>query len=425
MYLKGSKWSYTRSRKRANPWRIILLIVFIAGLLYINQFVVPTIQPLGVPTSTPTRAPESFVTEGDALIAQGKISQAVTIYKQAVQADPKNVSIYITLARLQIYTGNYKDAKTTAENALVLNPNNAMAHSLRGWAMGFNEDYLEAETALNKAIELDPNNAIGYAYLAEVLANESQSGNASLGTLDRAITTSKKAVALGANLLETHRARGLILELTANYTEAVKEFEAAIALNTNIADLHLALGRNYRFLAQYNKAIDEFNRANALNPSDPLPDTYISRTYATVGEYAKAIQYASQAVKDSPTDPSMHGNLGTMYYRNKLYQDSVKSLRLAVRGGNTDDGQVVKGLPLDYGRIAEFYYTYALGLARVGQCGEALQISQLLQQVVSNDEIAVYNAKEVVNICQQLVSGTTVPSAGATSTPSPKPTATR
>jgi tetratricopeptide (TPR) repeat protein len=414
MYLRGNKWSYTKRKKRSNPWSIIILVLAIGAALYFEQVIVPATPPLFIPTSTPTSSPESFVAKAESLLAQGKMSQAIQAYEDAVQSDPKNPSTYVALARLQVYTNKYPDALTNIENALLLNPNNSTALALRGWVEGFLGNWVEAETSLNNAISQDPNNAVAYAYLAEVLADESQAGAGSLGTLDNAIEMSKKAVSLAPNSLETHRARGIVLEITANYQEAVKEFEAAVVLNPNIADLHMALGRNYRFLQQYDKAIDQFNRANALNPSDPLPDTYISRTYATVGEYAKAIQFAQQAVKESPQDPLMQGNLGEMYYRNKQYQDALVPLRLSVRGGTLDDGQEVKGLPLDYGRVAEYYYTYGLALAHTSNCGEALQLSQLIQQGVPKDDVAVFNAQEMIKICQQVANTTVTPTASLT-----------
>lgn len=409
MYLKGSKWSVKKRRKRSNPWKVIFLILLVAGAIYINQVVVPVTPPLFIPTATPTRSPESFITTAENLVAEGKTSQAIKAYQKAIEVDPKNPSNYVAMARLQIYTANYEEASTNAENALLLNPNNSMAHAIRGWALGLSGDYLRAEGSINRAIELDPNNAIAYAYLAEILALQTQAGQGTIGSLDKAVEASRAAVALEPTSFETHRARGLVLELTGNYEEAARELEAAIAQNGNIADLHLALGRNYRFLQQYDKAVEEFNRANALNPTDPMPDTHISRTYATVGEYAKAIQFAQQAVKDDPTDPYLYGNLGVMYYRNRQYQYAIEALRIAAQGGVSDEGVEVEGLPLDYGRIAEYYFTYGLNLARLGECGEALQISQLLLQVVPNDEISVYNAEEMVNICTELMNSPATP----------------
>ena len=55
-----------------------------------------------------------------------------------------------------------------------------------------------------------------------------------------------------------------MLEITANYDEAVVELEKAVAINSNIAELHIALGRNYRFLGDNNLAVEEFTKANAL-----------------------------------------------------------------------------------------------------------------------------------------------------------------
>jgi tetratricopeptide (TPR) repeat protein len=402
MYLKGSKWTMLKRRKRPSPWRIIFLLILVAGALYFNQVIVPATPPLFIPTPTATRSPESFVSEAENLLEQGKISLAIDAYYDAIQADPRNASNFVTISRLQIYSAEYTAGLENAENALLINQNNAMAHALRGWALGFLGEYLDAEGALNRAIEIDPNNLAAYAYLAEVLARKVQDGQGELGTLDKAVEASRTAMDLSRNSLETYRARGIVLEVTGNYAEAVTELESAVALNTNIADLHLALGRNYRYLGIYDKAVEEFNRANALNPSDPLPDTYISRTYLTVGEYAKAIQYAIQALKDDPTNPYYYGNLGTMYYRNNQYMDSISAFRIAITGGVNEEGVEIEGLPLDYGRISEYYQLYGLSLARSGECGEALQISQAMLQGVPNDEFATYNAEEIVSICKDI-----------------------
>ena len=399
MYLSGSKWNMNKRKRHSNPWRIIVLAIVIGGLVYFNEIVVPKTQPLFIPTPTVTRSPDSFINEAETLISEGKTSQAIAAYKDAILADPKNVSNYIKIARLYVYSGKYDEAATEAENALLLNPNNSMALAIRGWALGLNGDYLEASDSLKSAITNDPNNGTAYAYYAEILALQQQSGQDTLGTLDQAIEYSQIAVEKNPNAMETHRARGLVLEITANYEEAAQEFEAAIAQNNNIADLHLALGRNYRVLERYEDAVTEFIRANALNPSDYLPEYYISRTYASIGDYVKAIQFGEQAITDAPTDPYLYGNEGVLYYRYKQYNRAIEMLRYAVQGGTTADGDVVEGLPLDYGTVSELYYIYGLALAREGDCNEALQIAQTLVLIVPDDEYAVANAEEMNNMC--------------------------
>jgi tetratricopeptide (TPR) repeat protein len=417
MYLNGSKWSYNRRRRRGSPFRLLFLVALVAGALYVNQVVVPATPPLFVPTPTATRAPESFVSEAENFYAEGKFLQAVASYKQAIQADPQNPSNHIALARLLIYNGDYVEATTSAENALLLNPNNSMAHAVRGWGYAFQGNYLQAEAALNRALEIDPNNAVAYAYMAETQALKDQAGQGDLTTQDKAIAASRRAIELGPNLFETRRARGLVLEITGNTEDAVAEFEAAVKMNPNIADLHIALGRNYRALQIYDKAIEEFTRAAGLIPQDPMPLLLISRTYNEAGVYALAIQYGQQAIKADPKDPFLYGNLGQAYYRSRTSPtETIKYLGLAVRGGEGEEKAQVEGLPLNYGRIAEYYYMYGLTLARQGECGEALKISQLLADGVPNDETAVYNAQEMVNICQEIME-----SGGLSLTQTPEP----
>ncbi len=414
MYLRGSKFNMTRRRRNSNPLFILVLLGLIGGMMYVNLIVVPATPPLFIPTGTPTRAPISYIKDAEELISAGKISQGIAAFKLAIQADPKNATNYITLAQLQVFTGAYQDAIDNTQNALLVNSNNTMAYAIRGWAFGYLGDFLQAESSIAKALEIDPNNGIAYAYDAEVLALKYQTGKDVLGVVQKATDASRTAQRLAPNALETHRARGMVLEITQNYEEAAREYEAAVALNPNLADTHLALGRNYRALAQYPKAVEEFMRANALNPGDPLPNTYIARTYLTIGDFPKAIQYAQQAIKVSPNDPYMYGNLGTMFYRNKQYRESLEPFRLALNGGTTADNVSVKGLPMDNDRVIEYAYLYGLAAARVNQCTEALRISQYIQQNVPDNETAVFNAKEMLNICQQWISGTPTPTRQAT-----------
>ena len=413
-----------RRRTRPNWFRIVLLSLLIVGGAYVNRFIIATQPSPFENTPTPTLAPESFITEAEEDFKQGKLTQAVEAYKKAIASNPNDTSVYVSLARVQVFAGQYKEAQTSAEDALLLNPNNSMAHAVRAWALDFQGDYLEAESSIKRALELDPNNAYAHAYYAEILVDAYYNNAALFGGMEKAIDESRVAILLAPDTLETHRARGYVLEGTSNYEEAIREYEAAIAINPNIADLHLAMGRNYRTLGIYDKAVDQFGRANALNPEDPTPDLLMSRTYATIGEYAKAMQYAESARDNNPADASLRGNLGVMYYRNLYWREAVKELGYVINGGLTDDGVQIEAVHLvPDARIAEYYFTYGLALARLNQCGEALQIARTILERVPADELAVENANEIINRCQQnLLQGTVdVPTPITTPTLPPTP----
>ena len=385
-----------KPRRRSSIWRIALLLALIGGALYINQVVVPATPPLFVPTATPTRSPESFVNQAEEFYKAGKFSQAMDAYKEAINADPANPSNYIALARLQVWGGQYEEAILNTQNALLKNPDHPIAHAVQGWALGFLEKYGEAEREVKKSLELDPNNALAYAYYAEILINQ---GNFDL--YDKAAEASKKARELDPNLLEARRARGIVLLNTQNVEQAIEEFNAALAINKNIANLHLYLGVAYKALSKYDLAEEALLAAYALNPQDTVSLTELSRSYFADGRYAQAAQYAEEAVRVEPDNPRLHGNLGVAYYKNEQYEQAAQELALAVRGGTTADGMVVEGLPLDYGRVMEYYWYYGFALTRLNRCIEAVPIFQALLRGVPDDEVAVYNATEGLTACQQ------------------------
>jgi tetratricopeptide (TPR) repeat protein len=429
MQIKGRKWNMRQPRRRFNPLKTLFFLAVISFLVYVNIIVEPLSETIFLPSPTPTVSPETIIAEAEALANEGKYALALQVYSQAIMADPQNSALYISAARLHIYRGEYEEAIENASNALLLNQSSSMGEALKGFASGMLGQYLEAEGSLDRAIELDPSNSSAYAYLAIILSNKIQENEFVLGDLDRAIEASRTAESIAPSAIETHWSRAVVLENTQNNQEAVDELLKAIAINSNIADLHLILGRNYRALTDYDLAVEEYTRANALNPGSPLPELYISRVYFNIGEYDRAIQYAEQAVADSPEDPYLYGNLGVAYRKNYELDKALLILDLAVRGGQTPEGVLVEGIPINYGRPVEFYYMYGFTLADLGYCNDAVDIAQTILLTMDDDETAVWNANEILNDCyEQLndrqISKLPAPTPIPTWTPRPSPTPT-
>ena len=406
-----------RRKRRPNffGWTVFGLVALFG--YYFTQVYLPSQPNPFVPTATPTRSSEAYAAEAEALIQDGKFLQGIQAYQEAIRSSPRDPSLYIAIARVQIWAGQAKEAQSNAENALLLDANNSMAYAIRAWAADAQGENSQALTWIEQALQLDPNNGLAHAYYTEILIN-----SGSFDNVTKAIEESKVALALAPDSMEAHRARGLLLESTQNYEEAVGEFKAALAVNDDVPDLWISLGLNYRILGVSQDAIDAFTRADVLNPADPSPDLYISRTYAGIGEFAKALQYAETAVNNSPLDPGLRGNYGVMYYRNLYWNEAVDQLRLAIDGGVTEEGDTIIGLPLTNDiRVAEYYYTFGLALARTGNCGEALQVAREVQTKVPADELAQLAATETIRICQENLTnpqnGAATPAPTAVSTP--------
>ncbi|MBI4771996.1 MAG: tetratricopeptide repeat protein [Chloroflexi bacterium] len=402
-----------KGRRRANSWRILILVALIGGALYINRFIVPTVAPVGLPTAPPTRSPVSYAEEGDAFFATGKFKRAVEAYQLAISADPTNLKYYLALARIQIFGADYEKALATSERAILVNPDSASAHATKGRVLALMPDRAaDAEAEVFKALQLDPGLAEAHAYYAEMLTDQLR--------WNEAAEEARKALAILPNSLEGRLALAYVYENTGNYDEAIAEYEKARSINPNVPAVYIQLGNNYRAKGDTTTAISLYQKAIALNPEDPAPYSLIAQTYGSAGEYGKGSQYAEQAVALDPSNPRLHGLLGRLYYRNNELAKSLPEFDLATRGGQTAGGVSVVGLEPAPGVVAEYYYTYGLALVKLQRCSEARPLFDLLLATITadQDEIAVFNAQEGINQCLQLQADQT---AAGTPTPTPKP----
>ncbi len=395
MELRPSRLRWKPRGRRTFTWEQAVSLVFLlVAVLYLNQFVLPSIEVASAPTPTPTPAPEALVLQARNLFQEGRIEAAIQTYQRALLLAPEQASWHWELGRVQALVGQYEAALTSVSNALLLNPEYPEALVLRGWLLHQLDRTAEGLAHLRRGLDLDAQSALGWALYAEVLADQALYTDAG--------SSSRKALALDPGLLESRRARGYVLFVTGNYDEAVQEFKAALAINPYIPSLHLYLGLVYRAQGKYKEAISAFLEANALNPQDPFPDYLISRTYAGSGQFGAALQYAQTAVEEAPTDPLLRGNLGVMLYKNQKYKEAVEQLALIVKGGTSPEGYTFKKQPLTYGRVAEFYYTYGLALVRLGRCDEAVPVFREILAKVPGDEIAVFNARTGLERCGAL-----------------------
>ena len=403
MHLSGSKWNTRkRRRRRSNPWRVAFLVLLIVGVIYVERVVVPQTPPLFVATPIPTRSPATIILEADSLFQAGKLEQAQEAYQEAISINPQESDYYTELARIQVFAGLYEEAVTNASNALLLDPNSAVANAVLGWALDFQSqidpesaDVLEALQKLERAVELDPNSALVRAYYAEVIIDED------VAAYEQAGQQAQLAVQMDPNLLEAQRAVGYVWERTGNYELAFEAYQNALRINPNLALIHIAMGNMYFNNGDSRSAIDSYIRASTLAPEDVIPLRLIAQAYARDGEFGKASQYAQSAISLQPSSSRLHGDLGRMYYKNTDYDAAIESLALAIHGGSYEGGVQVAGLPLDPGDplIIDIYSMYGLALAERGQCDLAADLSEALITGVPDNDIAAFNAQEILIRC--------------------------
>ena len=401
MYLQSSKYRLKRkSPRRFNLALIFVLCVLIVLAALFQAYVVPSIPHPFLPTPTATRPAASYADDAAKLFLDGKLTDSINAYKKAILLAPTNSDLYVATSEVQIFAHDYQGALENAQNA-VLRSKSAVAYAVYGEALYWIEKsqggitFADANKELQKSLELDPNLGLTHAYYAELLMDLD---NANWQT---ASAEARTAITLAPNRLESHRAMGYILLSTGNYIEALSEYQKAIDIHGKLADLWIPLGDCYQNQSDTQNAIDAYLKASQFNSEDPDPIARIARVYAKEGQYGKSAQYAEMAVNLAPLDPKYRGLLGEMYYFNSQSDKAVTELTLAIRGGRVDQGSI-QGLPLQAGRVAEYYYVFGLALAKVGRCSEAVPIFHLLQQQVPDDATVMANVTDGLILCEEI-----------------------
>ena len=402
MYLHGKDPSFRTTRKQANPYRILVflvLIVFFFSLL--TGIVQGDVEPLFLPTPTPTRTTSSFVTEGRTHFEAGNLDAAIAALRRASDLAPDDPEILADLARIQTYSSallttdaerseRLQDALDSIDRAKELAPTSTEVLAIRAFVLTWSSNpfLVDAETSeqlLNRAeaealmaMQIDSTNTLALAYYAEVLVGQRR--------WTQAYQYIQQALERDSNLMDVQRIMAYTYETLGEYNLAIQSYRRAIEIMPNYTYLYIAVGRIYRHLQLYEQALENFSRAANLNQQlgikDPTPYLAIANTYAQDGEFFAAALNVQQALTFTPANPSVYGQLGVIYHRSRNYEGAIPALQCAIEGCsaeiscevrrcNPDEDPMVsiQGLPLSPSTVV-FYFTYGSVLSAMHRSGD-------------------------------------------------------
>jgi tetratricopeptide (TPR) repeat protein len=314
-----------KRKRRSSPLRVVVLLLLIgAGVYVYTSIQQEEIESPFIPTPTPTRSALSYAAEAEDLYAQGRLTETIKSYEQAVALEPNDVLLYVPLTRLLILEGRLIEATQIAERAITIAPENAAAWAVLGMAYDWNGNYVQAIDACRRAVDLDPTYPEGYAYLAEAYVDA--------GRWADATQAAQTALQLDEYSVDAHRNYGYTLEIQGNYWGAMEAYEQALELHPNLAYIHVAVGRNYRRLGDIESALNSFKRAIEINPSDAQAHFELGWTYLTsLGDYEQAEIHFEQATSADPLFGRAFGGLAITYWHRRDYEDAIPNFERAIQ----------------------------------------------------------------------------------------------
>lgn len=211
---------------------------------------------------------------------------AIALFQQAVELDPKHLDAWYALAKQQQETADYAGALAACDRILALNPDDSQAWACRAAALHDLQRFAEAIDSYERAL-------VGFADLPDVELLEHCSLWANRGSLlahlgrpEDAIASYDEAIALleaeddpenDQALGSYYGDKGNILFSLERYAEAIDTYNQAIFLEATAQEnrnkAYVRLGREQELLDAYDQQLSEFPEAdNSPNQYGETPD---------------------------------------------------------------------------------------------------------------------------------------------------------
>jgi tetratricopeptide (TPR) repeat protein len=223
---------------------------------------------------------DALVEAADALRARGRAREALPLYEQALELNPRSAEARNNLGNALFELGAWTEALGHYRRALELRPDDAQVHSNLGNALRQLGQLEEALTHSERAVALDPRQSVLHKNLALVLG--------ALARRDEAAASYRRALALGPADIETLTQLGNLLRDLGERREALACYAQAVQLDPQRADGHCNLGNLLFELRRTSEAAESFRRALALRADYPQAHLGLAESLRVQGRPADA-----------------------------------------------------------------------------------------------------------------------------------------
>ncbi|MGD2252243.1 MAG: tetratricopeptide repeat protein [Anaerolineales bacterium] len=338
----------------------------------------------------------------DPLESENLLRDALEWLEKALEIDANSALAHAYYAEVLIDNdlADYEQALQEAMTALQLAPDLLEAHRAMGYVWELTGNYERAVEAYETALRLNPNLAILYVSLGNMYL--------ALGDVDTAIDHYLSASARAPNDVLAYQKLAIANARIGEFGQASQYAEDAMLLEPWNPHLHGELGRMYY---KYNDLVRAIEQLGMAIHGGRMPDVWVIAGQRLLimpeTELGEAIEVGDEVRVAFESD-----TYGAMIALRIDLVSLAASGSVGLAGAqeftgileSIEEGATVLGLPLDPSndRVVEFYYTYALALAKNAQCDLAREIAQVLLVGARDNEFAVVNAGETLAICNEL-----------------------
>ena len=238
--------------------------------------------------------------------AEGKLTDAIALYRTVLARSPEKAKVGLALADTLQMAGAHADAVKAYADVLAIDPTNVAAMANKGRAHAALKQMELAASALNRAVDHAPDHASIRFARAQV---RREMGDAAGGLAD-----ADMALSLGLDGADVHGTRGLLLEALGRDDDAVLAYRAALERQPTSLPALLNLGNVERRLGHRDTARQMYDRALAIAPGSPDILNNRAVLLKDMGRHGDALHDIQQAVAADPANPTLHVNHGAVLH---------------------------------------------------------------------------------------------------------------
>jgi len=269
---------------------------------------------------------------GDALLAIGSFSEAVSSYRSGLVLEPNSVRGHNNLGQALMRLARHTEAIESYARAIELNPNYAIAHNNLGIAYHEEGHWEQALASYQRALELEPafsearNNcgntllklnrpeeALGYYEQALALEPALFNRGKALQELKRfeaAVDSYEKGLQAEPNNAEALSNCASALLILQKPEEALRYCERAIALKPDLPEAYNNLAGALRRLGKHEEAVEACEIALQLKPEYPTALSNLASIMLAFNRFSEAIEYCDRALAVQPLWADAHEQRG-------------------------------------------------------------------------------------------------------------------
>lgn len=243
----------------------------------------------------------------------GKSGIAIDLINKAVQNDPNNPVYYNNLGYVLKDQGKLSEAITCFRKALEIKPDYAEACCYnQGYVFYDQGDLGEAITCYEKALEIKPDYAEAYHNLGCVLKDRDK--------LDEAILCYQKAVKIKPDYAEAYHNLGYVFKDQSKLDDAITCYEKALEIEPDCAEAYNNMGNAFRSKGKLDDAILCYQKALKLKPDFAGAYNNMGNTSQDQEKLNEAICYYEKALEIEPDFAQAHSELVCQLQRTCAWQ---------------------------------------------------------------------------------------------------------